>query len=213
MEYADIVHRCFRCGYCKFTEDYQDFNCPPYRKFGFDTYSPGGRMWLIRGWLQNEISTSPRLQEILYSCSMCSNCVEHCAFVFKEDIVNIFIAARGEMVEQGMIPPTVRDYFKNIQVNGNPFKEPQSERGKWAEGTGIQTYSDQDYLFYVGDVGSYDELGKKMAFSVGSLLAEAGLSIGILGSEETTDGNDVRALGEAGLFQYLVETKTETFKK
>jgi len=36
MKYADIVHRCFRCGYCKFTSDYTDFNCPTYRKFRFE---------------------------------------------------------------------------------------------------------------------------------------------------------------------------------
>ena len=22
MEYEEIIHRCFRCGYCKLTEDY-----------------------------------------------------------------------------------------------------------------------------------------------------------------------------------------------
>ena len=58
MKYADIVHRCFRCGYCKFTSDYSDFNCPTYRKFRFETYSPGGRMWLIRAWLNDEIKTA-----------------------------------------------------------------------------------------------------------------------------------------------------------
>ena len=51
IEHEDIVHRCFRCGYCKFPEDYSDFNCPSYKAFGWDTYSPGGRMWLTRAWL------------------------------------------------------------------------------------------------------------------------------------------------------------------
>jgi Fe-S oxidoreductase len=213
MKYADIVHRCFRCGYCKFTSDYTDFNCPAYRKFRFETYAPGGRMWLIRAWLKDEIKTSERFQEIIYSCATCANCVEHCVFTFSEDLVNIFIAAREELVSEGIIPPPVRDFLKNIHVNGNPYKEPANERGKWAEGTPIETYDGQEYLFYVGCVGSYDERAKKIAATVGSLLVKAGVSLGILGEKETCDGNEVRTLGESGLFQLLAEQNIESFKK
>ncbi len=213
MRYEDIVHRCFRCGYCKFTGDYNDFNCPAYRKFRFETYAPGGRMWLIRAWLNDEIKTSDRFQEILFSCATCANCVEHCVFTFSEDLVNIFIAAREELVNGGIIPPPVRDYLKSININGNPYKEPAEERGKWAEGTSIETYRGQDYLFYVGCVGSYDERAKKMARAVGNLLLEAGISIGILAEKENCDGNEVRALGEAGLFKFLAEKNIAQFKE
>jgi len=212
MKYADIVHRCFRCGYCKFTSDYTDFNCPTYRKFRFETYSPGGRMWLIRAWLNGEIKNSDRFQEILFSCATCANCVEHCVFTFSEDLVNIFISAREEMINDGIIPPPVRDYLKNININGNPYKEPASERGKWAEGTLVETYKDQEYLFYIGCVGSYDERGKKIARAVGDLLVKAGVSIGILGDKENCDGNEVRTLGEAGLFQFLAEKNIALFR-
>ena len=213
MKYADIVHRCFRCGYCKFTSDYADFNCPVYRKFRFETYSPGGRMWLIRAWLNDEIKNSERFQEILFSCATCANCVEHCVFTFSEDLVNIFISAREKMVNDGIIPPTVRDYLKNINISGNPYKEPASERGKWSDETPIETYLDHKYLFYIGCVGSYDERAKKIARAVGNLLVKAGVSIGILGDKEICDGNEVRALGEAGLFQFLAKQNIELFKE
>jgi Fe-S oxidoreductase len=213
MRYEDIVHRCFRCGYCKFTGDYTDFNCPTYRKFRFETYAPGGRMWLIRAWLNDEIKTSDRFQEILFSCATCANCVEHCVFTFSEDLVNIFIAAREELINGGIIPPPVRDYLKSININGNPYKEPAEERGKWADGTSIETYNGHDYLFYVGCVGSYDERAKKIARAVGNLLLEAGISIGILAEKESCDGNEVRTLGEAGLFKVLAERNIAQFKE
>jgi Fe-S oxidoreductase len=212
MKYADIVHRCFRCGYCKFTSDYTDFNCPAYRKFRFETYSPGGRMWLIRAWLNDEIKNSDRFQEILFSCATCANCVEHCIFTFNEDLVNIFISAREELISDGIIPPPVRDYLKNITISGNPYKEPASERGKWAEGTPVETYKDQEYLLYIGCVGAYDERAKKIARAVGTLLVKAGVSIGILGDKENCDGNEVKALGEAGLFQFLAEQNIALFR-
>ena len=213
MRYADIIHRCFRCGYCKFTSDYYDFNCPSYRKFGFETYAPGGRMWLIQAWLNGEIKNSERFQEILFSCATCANCVEHCVFTFSDDLVNIFIAAREEMVNTGIIPPPVRDYLKNINTSGNPYKEPANERGKWADSTSIPAYDGHEYLFYIGCVGSYDERAKKIARAVGNILVQAGVSLGILGNRETCDGNEVRSLGEIGLFQFLAEQNIALFKE
>jgi Fe-S oxidoreductase len=214
IEHGELVHRCFRCGYCKFPGDYVDFNCPSYKAFGWDTYSPGGRMWLIRAWLNNEISTSPHFAEVLYSCLACDNCKEQCVFPrFKDYLPDIFREVKAELVTEGKIPPLVRDYFKAIQIHGNPYKAPQADRGKWAEGTGLNPFSDQEYLFYVGSVGSYDEVGQKMARSVGKLLVDRGISIGILGSEETCDGNEVKSLGETGLFTQLAEYNILEFKK
>lgn len=213
MKYEEIVHRCFRCGYCKFTSDYYDFNCPSYRKFGFETYAPSGRMWLIQAWLNGEIKNSERFQEILFSCATCANCVEHCVFTFSDDLVNIFIAAREEMVNKGIIPPPVRDYLKNINTSGNPYKEPANERGKWADSTSIPAYDGHEYLFYIGCVGSYDERAKKIARTVGMVLIKAEVSLGILSNRETCDGNEVRSLGEIGLFQFLAEQNITLFKE
>jgi Fe-S oxidoreductase len=214
IEHGDLVHRCFRCGYCKFPGDYVDFNCPSYKAFGWDTYSPAGRMWLIRAWLNNEIQTSPHFAEVLYSCLACDNCKEQCVFPrFKDFLPDIFQEAKAELVTEGKIPPLVRDYFKAIQIHGNPYKAPQADRGKWAEGTGLEKFTDQEYLFYIGDVGSYDDVGQKMARSVGKALLDRGISLGILGSEETCDGNEVKSLGETGLFTQLAEYNILEFKK
>ncbi len=213
MEYEEILHRCFRCGYCKLTEDYLALNCPPYRKFRFESYSPGGRLWLMRAWLAGRLETSERLQEILYSCATCGNCMEHCVMTFRDELVNIMVAARMEMVDRGLLPPLVRDTLKSIHIHGNPYKLPEAERGDWAQGLDVPLFTDQEVLFYVGCVGSYDERGRKMARAVAGLLKRAGLSFGILGPEETCDGNEVRALGEAGLFGFLAEKNIETFQR
>ncbi len=213
IEHENIVHRCFRCGYCKFPEDYSDFNCPSYKAFGWDTFSPAGRMWLIRAWLSGEIETGPRFAEIMFSCVACDNCKTQCVFPkFKEFLPEIFQEARAQLVEEGRVPPAIRDYFKAIAVSGNPYKLPQDERGAWAKGTGLKPYTNQKYLFYAGCVGSYDEVGQKMAKSVGNLLVKSGVSVGILGNEEACDGNEVRAMGEMGLFAQLAQANIEKFE-
>lgn len=212
MNYSEILHRCFRCGYCKMPSDYTDITCPSYLNNRFETFSPGGRLWLLRAWLDGEIQTSDRFSEIMFSCATCGNCVEHCVMPkFKDDLLNAMIAGREALVEEGAVPPAVRDYFKAVHVNGNPYKLPRKERGDWARGLGLSPMNGREYLFYVGDVGSFDERARGMTHAVATLLGKAGVSFGILGEDEKSDGNDVKALGETGLFQYMAEMNVEAF--
>jgi Fe-S oxidoreductase len=213
MAYAEILHRCFRCGFCKFPSDYSDINCPAYLKYRFETFSPGGRMWLLRAWLNREIPSSPRLAEIFYSCTACGNCVEHCAFPdFRENLLNAFIEGKSELVDQNVLPPKVRDYFESIYRHGNPFKFLKKNRAAWADGLNLDSFSGQTYLFYVGCAGSYDEYGKKMAFHVARLLTSLGISLGILGENEYCDGNEIHSMGEAELFRHIAEQNIRQFK-
>ncbi len=210
MEHAEILHRCFRCGYCKLPGSFQDLNCPPYLRFRFETYAPGGRMWLLRAWLDGEIQTSPRLSEIFFSCAACGNCVEHCVFpAFKGELLEAFTAGRAELVEQGAVPDSVGRYLRAVHSFGNPYEMPEADRAKWAEGLGVARYSGQEYLLYVGCPGSYDERGQQMARAVAGLLEKWGVDFGILGEEERCDGNEVRVLGETALFEQLARQNIE----
>ena len=215
MEHEEILHRCFRCGFCKLPSDYGSLTCPAYLKYRFESFSPGGRMWLVRAWLSGEIRTDARLQEIFFSCATCGNCVEHCIFdKFRESILEAFIAARGQMVDQGTVPPPVRDYLTRLTAHGNPYKIPTKKRGDWAAKLDIEPFSaGMEYLFYVGDVGSFDPRGMAIARSVAGLLRRLGVSFGILGPGEGSDGNDARALGEFALFEHLARRNVETFRQ
>jgi len=212
QQYTSQIHRCFRCGYCKFPTDYSSFNCPSYRRFRFDSYSTGGRLWLIYAWLKGDIEWSEHLAEILYACTTCKNCVEQCPMKFAGDIVDWMVGARSDMVEKGKIPPRVARFFEAVHGYGNPLKLLRSDRGAWADGT-KRYESGDEYLFYVGCLGSYDENAQKMSKSLAELLNKAGVSFGILGSEEECCGNEIYMLGEMGLFQSLAEKNTQQFKE
>jgi Fe-S oxidoreductase len=183
-------------------------------QYRFEMYSPGGRLWLIRALLNDEIRTSPRLSEILFSCAACGNCVEHCIFPkFKDGLLNAIIAGRGELVNRGTVPRVVKDYLEAVRSYGNPYKLPEADRGRWAEGLNLEPYNGQEYLFYVGCAGSYDERGQAMARAAARLLTEGGISFGILGADERCDGNEVRVIGESGLFELLAQHNIETFQQ
>jgi len=213
FKYADTIHRCFRCGYCKFPVNWMDVNnCPAYARFRMETYSCGGRLWLTRAWLNDEIEWTDHLADILFSCTACKNCEEKCPLSFNVDILNMIVAAKGEMVERGTVPPAVKDFLENVQRQGNPYGTARSRRGEWAQGTGVQYYQGQELLYYVGCVGSYDSRAQEAARALAQVMESAGVSFGVLGGEENCDGNEVNKLGEETLFEMLAEENIEKFR-
>jgi Fe-S oxidoreductase len=145
---------------------------------------------------------------------MCGACTEQCPVDYKDYILKVFGALREGSVERSLVPLEVRNFLENIQNFGNPFKEPRKERGRWADGTQIRQYKPGDeFLYYVGCIGSYDTRANKIAKALGDIFLRSGLSFGILGSEETCDGNEVNMLGEKGLFELLAKENIKKFEK
>ena len=213
-KYNDMIHRCFRCGYCKFPTDWSDItNCPAYARFRLESYSTGGRLWLIRAWINGEIEWSEHLADIVYSCAACKNCVEKCPLSFSDDIVNMVIAAKNEMVEMGLLPPLVKKFLNNVQLYGNPYGISAKRRSGWMEGKSFAPYTGQDYLYYVGCEGSYDTRAQSAARALGDLLSSAGASFGVLGDTEITDGNEVEMLGEDALFESVAQKNIEQWRQ
>lgn len=213
FKYGEVIHRCFRCGYCKFPIDWMDVNnCPAYARFRMETYSCGGRLWLTRAWLSDEIEWTDHLAQIIYSCTACKNCEVKCPLRFNVDILNMIIAAKSEMVERGTIPSSAKEFLENVQRQGNPYGNSRAKRGEWMEGTAIEQYKGQDFLYYVGCVGSYDTRAQDTARTLGKVMQKAGVSFGVLGNDENCDGNEVHTLGEEALFEMLAEENTAKFK-
>lgn len=217
-EYKDVIHRCFRCGFCKMTYEYSwvGFNCPMYHRFRMESHSPGGLMWLMRGALINgDLEWSAHMSEILYSCTMCGNCAEQCRFEFGKDLINIFRSAKETVVDtQRPLPPLAAKFMENVSLYGNPYRALRKTRGEWARGTGIELYEKGvEYLYFVGCIGSYDPCAQRAARALGALLLKAELSFGILGEREDCDGSEVRMLGENGLFEHQRERNLTTFKE
>jgi Fe-S oxidoreductase len=207
INYAEIVHRCFRCGYCKFSSDYSAINCPSYAVYRFETYFSGGRMWLIRAWMNEELEWSEHFGEIMYSCSTCRNCVEHCVFKFNEQLVDVFISARSDMVEKGLVPKKVGEFFNNLAKFGNPWGY-SGKRLEWVE----KEYEGNEFLLHAGCVAAYDERGKVALKALVELLDAAGVDYGVF-SDERCEGNEAMVMGEFGLFEHLMEENKRKFEE
>ncbi len=214
MKVTDILHRCFRCGYCKFPSNYEDFNCPSYVTYRFETFSPGGRMWVIREWLDGRLETSNRFKEILYSCATCSNCVNHCAFPdFRDMLLDVFRYAKEKLIDEGDVPPPVRDYLTNLYKFKNGFGIPQKKRFEWAEEVEDYDSKKHNYLLYVGDEACFDPVANNMARSTVELFKKINVPFGILTTREISDGLEAYNLGETELFKEIAKRLLEIFKE
>jgi len=159
QDWKDILHRCFRCGYCKFTHDYSDFNCPSYKKHRFETYSTGGRLWLIYGLISEEIPWSQGVANVLYACSTCGNCMENCRFVkFNDFLVDIIEAARAEAVINGFCPEKQKALIERMENSEmhNPYGEQNSDNEDLKK---LYSLSDKaEWVYYIGCTSNYRQL-------------------------------------------------------
>jgi Fe-S oxidoreductase len=91
---------------------------------------------------------------------------------------------------------------------------PREDRAQWTTGLEVKSFNeDTEYLYYVGCTPSYDPHVQRVSQALVRLLQRANLNFGILGQDEPCCGSEVRRLGEAGLFEMMVEETTETYKQ
>jgi Fe-S oxidoreductase len=156
QDWKDIIHRCFRCGYCKFTYDYSDFNCPSYKKFRFETYSTGGRMWLTFGAINGDIEWSEGIANVLYACPTCGNCMENCRFEkFNFLLVDFIEAARAEANENGFCPENQKFLLERTTNKSyfNPYAEKNSDNEDLKKKYDLP--DEAEWVYFIGCTSNY----------------------------------------------------------
>ena len=68
-------------------------------------------------------------------------------------------------------------------------------------------------LWFVGDYASFDPRNQKVTQIFATLLHEAGVDFGILYDGESNAGNDVRRVGEEGLYEVLADRQRQRARR
>ncbi|MBN1978203.1 MAG: (Fe-S)-binding protein [Anaerolineae bacterium] len=188
---------CIQCGKCT-------GGCPVARKTTLNIRS------LIYHMLvepEMDVDAHPEL----WDCTCCFTCVERCL----KDVepAELIIALRGQLVESGRIPDTVGAALMAIFRQGNPTGIAREDRANWAGELEINAAQEGcETLYFVGCIPSYDQRVQPVARALAQTLAAAGVNFGTLGADESCCGNEVRRMGEMGLFEMLVEENGELFR-
>jgi Fe-S oxidoreductase len=201
---------CTECGRCQSA-------CP-----AWNSGQPLSPKLLIMGLRDGLMSAGPGdaaeaaviSPDVLWSCTTCGACVEQCPVDIEH--VDTIVHLRRQLVDAGQIEPAVQQVLQADAQHGNSFGKSSRMRARWTRelGFGVKDARKEPvrYLWFVGDFASFDERLQVLSRSLAHILRDAGVDFGMLFDGERDDGNDVRRVGEEGLFQMLAEQNMESFR-
>ncbi len=192
---------CTRCGRCQ-------ENCPAYTS-GLDLSPRNLMIKLDRHiWqpasghgLHGETITA----EELWACTTCRACVQVCP-VFVDQLSTI-VDLRRHLLTQGCSDTMLMEALVNLQRYGNSFGKSDRMRALWTKEAGMPVKDIRrepaHTLWFVGDYASYNPALTQVTLTTARVFKQAGLDFGLLYDAERNSGNDIRRVGEEGLFELL----------
>ncbi len=151
----------------------------------------------------------------LWSCTTCAACAEVCpVFVGHPAVV---VELRRFLVGQGTMDGRLQAALMNLTRYGNSFGQSERARAKWTQGLGFDIPDARrrpvEYLWFTGDYAAFDPRVQAITRATARIFRTAELDVGILYEGERNAGNDVRRVGEEGLFEALREKNLQALEK
>ena len=198
------LYGCYQCGRCT-------GGCPVSLKSKLNI-----RRLMIEGILGKNLDRMGERLE-LWDCTTCKTCTLRCPRGLKP--MDLVIGMRGTLVEEGHIPKTIIEAMESAYKHGNPWGKPKNKRTEWIKGLPedlkVKDFSQGDraeFLYFVGCTASSDPRIQEIAKSFVLGLQQAEVDFGIFGNEEQCCGNEIRRMGEVGLFEELTEKNIRSFE-
>ncbi len=144
--------------------------------------------------------------DVLWSCTTCMACVEACPVGIEH--VPTIIDMRRNLVDKGRMEASLQHTLESFVKQGNSYGKSARLRARWTREIDFHVPDARkepvQYLWFVGDFASFDERMQSSSRRLAQILHDAGVSFGLLYDGERNAGNDVRRIGEEGLFQMLL---------
>jgi Fe-S oxidoreductase len=145
--------------------------------------------------------------DVLWSCTTCGACVCECPVLIEH--VDLIVDLRRHLVIEGRMDTDLQGALENLGRYGNSFGQSERMRARWTQPIQPPIKDARrepvEYLWFVGDYASYSPTLTDNTVKTAEVFRKAGLDFGILYDSERNAGNDVRRVGEEGLFEMLVE--------
>lgn len=154
-----------------------------------------------------EVAGDVITEAALWACTTCMACVEACPVGIEH--VSTIVQLRRRLVDQGRMEPSLQTALQNIAQQGNSFGKSSRMRARWTKALDFSIKDARkepvELLWFVGDHASFDERMQVLSQTLAKILHRGGVDFGLLYEDERNAGNDVRRVGEEGLFELLVE--------
>ena len=192
------VLTCIQCGKCT-------GGCPESGKTPFNI-----RMLVRKRQFKSNVEES-----IPWYCTSCGACTIRCPRDVKPS--EVIIEMRSAFVEDGEIPVSIQKALENTFVQKNPWGRSRAKRGAWADKLDIEiphvSETESKRLLFTCCIQAYDPRCMVIPANVARILNKGGIEFGVLGEEEACCGNEIRRIGESGLFEELQEENIAAFQE
>ena len=195
---------CLECGNCSGI-------CP----FGYlMTYPPSRLIAMLRADRFNKVLET----DTVWMCVSCYACTAVCPSKIPLTPC-LMTSVKEEVLLAGNVPSELQTALANSQRYGNPQGESPRKRSDWAKDIKpevtimAQAKRPVDVLWFVGDYSSYHPRVQSATKALARILNALGVDFGILGPDESSDGDSQRLAGERGLFEILAEKNGKAFSK
>lgn len=154
-------------------------------------------------------------EEMLWNCTTCYACDQECP-LFIEHVAPV-VDMRRHLVIEGRMDKMLQEVLGNLGRYGNSFGQSDRMRAKWT--TNLQPAVKDarrepvEYLWFVGDYASYNTTLANVTRKTAEVFQKAGLNFGIMYDGERNAGNDIRRVGEEGLFEMLTDKNMQALNK
>jgi Fe-S oxidoreductase len=155
-------------------------------------------------------------EQEIWACTTCGACEQECP-IFIEYIDKI-VDMRRYLLDRGELPQSLQKPMQQIKKKGNAYGAAKQKRAAWTkelEGIEVKELKkgdSTDLLFFVDSCGSFDPRIQEISKAFARILNRTSSDFGILGQDETDSGNEIRRLGEEGLFEQVSQKNIEAFQ-
>jgi Fe-S oxidoreductase len=156
--------------------------------------------------------------DTIWMCVSCYACTAACPSQVPLT-PGLMTSIKEELLLAGNLPAELSAALQNSQRYGNPLGESPRKRADWIAGIQpevkllARVRQPVDVLWFVGDYASYHPRVQLATKALAKVLNALDVDFGILGPEESSDGDSQRLAGERGLFEMLAEKNGKIFSK
>ncbi len=153
----------------------------------------------------------------IWACTTCGACEAECPILI--EYIDKIVDMRRGLLDQGLLPSSLQKPMQQIKKKGNAYGGNKSKRAAWTneleeiEVRELKPGDETDLLFFVDSCGSFDPRIQEISKSFARVLNRTSANFGILGQDETDSGNEIRRLGEEGLFEQIAQKNIDAFQQ
>jgi len=161
---------------------------------------------LLQALLEKRLVGDVISDDVVWACMTCYACDQECP-LFIEHISPI-VDLRRYLLTQQRADAMLMGALANLRRYGNSFGKSDRQRAMWTRGleTPIKDIRKEpaQTLWFVGDYASYSPALTEITQATARVFQQAGIDFGLLYDAERNAGNDLRRVGEEGLFELLM---------